>query len=135
MRGILLSLCLALTGCAAWPGDGLFGPRYTFFRVSDVRGHVTSEWIARGWYWREGDGYKVVAVQRTSGEPYPETTCYPGGWKTKVNGPNIQRWRTSKPEWLDRMERGIPEPGALKPFKGPEGGTVSGAPKAAVPVK
>jgi hypothetical protein len=60
-----------------------------------------------------------VAIQRTSGEPYSQTTCYPGGWRTKVNGPNIQRWRVPKPDWVDRMERGIPEgkPPALKPFE------------------
>jgi hypothetical protein len=118
MRRILLSLCLLISGCAAWPRDGLFGPRYTFFRVSDVRGEVITEWIARGWYFREGDGYQIVAIQRTSGAPYSQTTCYPGGWRTKVNGPNIQRWPVAKPEWVARMELGLSEqaPTPVKPF-------------------
>ena len=125
-----MSLCLVLSGCAAWPGGGIFGPHYTQFRVTNVRGEVIAEWIARGWYSREAEGYRIVAVQRTSGEPFSQTTFYPGGWRTKVSGPNIQRWRVDKPDWIVRMERGLPESAAsgvrLKPLMAP-GAAVKGA--------
>lgn len=77
---------------------------YTKFRVTNYRGDLIAEWIAEGDVDRVGPGYKIKAVERTSGPPLSQTTYYPNGWRTTVAGPHIVRWRTSKPEWLRELD-------------------------------
>jgi hypothetical protein len=90
----LLALAALLPGCAS-PGT------YTKFRSSNLRGEMIAEWTARGPYYQTSSGYRITAVERVSGEPYPHESRYPRGWKTTVTGPSIDKWRTEKPAWLD----------------------------------
>jgi len=99
---LLLSLfaVLAMSGCQT--------PRrqaeYTKFQVTNYRNELVATWIAEGPTRRVGDGFKIRAVERTSGPPYPENTRYPNGWKTTVAGPHIVYWRCGKPLWLYEMD-------------------------------
>ncbi len=94
-RLLFIGCLLALAGCQT---------KYTQFRVTNLRGEVIADWVAAGKYSKDREGYQIHAVQRISGEPYPQTTCYPEGWSTLVVGPNIARWPVAKPEWLERYE-------------------------------
>ena len=42
--------------------------------------------------------------ERTSPEPGAQTTRYPNGWYTIVNGPHIVRWACGKPFWLYQLD-------------------------------
>ena len=92
---LLLLAVLALNGCAT----------YTKLRVTDRRGGLISEWVARGHIHRTEFGYRVNAVERVSGPPYSILSKYPDGWRTTVTGPNIDHWRCAKPLWLYDRER------------------------------
>jgi len=74
---------------------------YTELRVTNPRGELVSDWVARGFIWHIEEGWRITAVQRTDGPPYPKTTHYPDGWPTVVVGPYVHRWRCAKPAWLD----------------------------------
>ena len=96
-RTILLLAALLLTaGCASH--------RYTRLRVTNHRGEVIAEWVARGAIHRSDRGYRITAVERESGEPYPLLSKYPDGWRTTVVGPHILRWRCGEPYWLYEIE-------------------------------
>ena len=91
---LLALTALLLPGCAGYTG-------YTKFRSSNLRGEMLAEWTARGYYYRTFSGYRITAVERISGPPYPHESRYPRGWQTTVTGPTIEKWRTEKPAWLD----------------------------------
>jgi hypothetical protein len=88
---LLLSLPL-LGGCET---------TYTELRVTNPRGELIADWIARGFIWHIEEGWRITAVQRTDGPPYPKTTRYPDGWRTVVVGPYVHHTRCAKPAWLD----------------------------------
>ena len=90
----LLALAL-LGGCCA------VRETYTELRVTNPRGELIADWIARGCIWKIEEGWRVTAVQRTDGPPYPKTTYYPDGWRTTVVGPYVHHWHCEKPAWLD----------------------------------
>lgn len=74
---------------------------YTQLRVTNPRGEVIADWVARGHVGQTETGYCITALQRTDGYPYPITARYPDGWRVTVVGPNIHRWPCAKPAWLD----------------------------------
>lgn len=74
---------------------------YTRLRITNPRGELIADWVARGPVWHVEEGYRITAVERTEGCPYPLTARYPDGWRTTVVGANIRRWRCNKPAWLD----------------------------------
>ena len=88
----LLAALPLLAGCET---------HYTRLRVTNPRGELVSDWVARGPVWHTEAGYRVTAVERTEGCPFPSTARYPDGWQTIVAGANIHRWRCAKPAWLD----------------------------------
>lgn len=90
----LLALAALLPACAETT-------RYTKFRSSNLRGEPIAEWTARGFYYRTATGYRITAVERLSGPPFPYESRFPHGWKTTVTGPSIEHWPTAKPAWLD----------------------------------
>jgi hypothetical protein len=90
----LLALALLLPACTGYTG-------YTKFRSSNLRGETIAEWTARGYYYPTATGYRITAVERISGPPFPHESRFPHGWKTTVTGPSIEHWRTEKPAWLD----------------------------------
>ena len=93
----LLALAALLPGCAGYTRY----ERYTKFRSSNLRGETLAVWTARGFYYPIAGGYRITAVERVSGPPYPHESRYPHGWKTTVTGPAIESWPTEKPAWLD----------------------------------
>jgi hypothetical protein len=96
-RLLLLLAALALTtGCAS--------NRYTMLRVTDHRGGLIAEWVARGYVKRTDQGYRITAVERISGPPHSLLSKYPDGWHTTVTGPHILRWRCGQPYWLYEYE-------------------------------
>lgn len=102
LRHMLLALgaVIAISGCQTRRGN----VEYTKFRVTNYRGELVANWIAEGSTRRVGDSFKIRAVERTSGAPYPQTTRYPNGWKTTVAGPHIVYWRCGKPLWLYELD-------------------------------
>ena len=75
--------------------------QYTRLRITNPRGELIADWVARGPIWHVEDGLRITAVERTEGRPYPLTARYPDGWPTVVVGKNIHRWPCAKPAWLD----------------------------------
>ena len=73
---------------------------YTKFNVTDYQGNRVATWIAEGSYYPSDYGYKINAVERTSGPPHVMTNHYPNGWATRVVGPNITHEKVEKPAWL-----------------------------------
>jgi hypothetical protein len=100
-RFLLPAAVLALSACQALP---LYSSAYTHFRVTNYRGDLIADWVAEGSYRRFGDAYEIKAVERTSGPPLSQTTRYPNGWRTVINGPHIIRTPTGKPYWLYRID-------------------------------
>jgi len=95
-RLLLLLAALVFAGCAT--GE------YTKFRVTNQRGEVLAEWVARGKIARTEAGYRITAVERRSGAPYALLSKYPEGWRTTVAGPHIRHWRCGQPFWLYAWE-------------------------------
>ena len=95
----LLLLLAALT-LSAGCGSG----RYTKLRVTNHRGEILAEWVARGCILPSEQGYRITAVERLSGPPHPVLSRYPDGWHTSVTGPHILHWRCGKPLWLYELE-------------------------------
>ncbi len=93
----LLALLVLLPACAGYTG-------YTKFLSTNLRGEPLAEWTAVGPYYRTSVGYRINAVERISGPPLPHESRFPLGWKTTVTGPNIEKWRTVKPAWLDEEQ-------------------------------
>jgi hypothetical protein len=85
-----------VSGCECF-----WGHTYTELRVTNPRGELIADWIAHGYIWKVEEGWRITAVQRTDGPPYPKTTYYPDGWHTTVVGPYVQHWHCAKPAWLD----------------------------------
>jgi hypothetical protein len=79
-----------LTGCET----------YTQVRVTNPRGELICNWVARGWAWPVEGGYHIVAVERTDGGRFSRTVHYPDGLRTLVVGPYIRRTPCAKPEWM-----------------------------------
>jgi hypothetical protein len=78
---------------------------YTQLRVTNPRGEVITDWVARGHISRVERGYRITAVERTDGPPSRGTARYPNGWRTTVVGPTIRHWHCAKPAWLRDDER------------------------------
>lgn len=109
----LLSLCLCvfalyLGGCSTAPSyTSNVVSRNRFYRkihITDLQGTLIADWIAEGYVWRNGQGYRFRAVERTVGGPFPQTMRYPQGRKVYVNGPNIVVMPCEKPAWLAKLE-------------------------------
>jgi hypothetical protein len=97
-RLLLPLAALVLTaGCAP-------SGRYTKLRVTNQRGQVEAEWVARGSIHRTDQGYRITAVERLSGPPYRMLSKYPDGWRTTVTGPHILHWSCGEPYWLYDLE-------------------------------
>ena len=96
-RLLLLLAALVLTaGCAS--------RRYTKLRVTNQRGEILAEWVARSYILPTDRGYRITAVERLSGAPHPILSKYPDGWHTTVTGPHIEHWRCGQPYWLYELE-------------------------------
>ncbi len=93
---LLLAALVFTAGCAS--------ERFTKLRVTNHRGEVLAEWVARGYVLRSEQGYRITAVERLSGPPHPILSRYPDGWRTTVAGPHILRWRCGEPYWLYELE-------------------------------
>jgi hypothetical protein len=105
---ILLTLVLTLNGCVTTRRSNFLTRNkvYRTVRVTDFQGHLVADWVAEGWVWRYGPGYRFRAMERVSGGPYPTRTRYPYGRKVIVNGTNIVVTPCDKPEWL-RVQDGF----------------------------
>ena len=93
---LLLAALVLMAGC----GSGHF----TKLRVTNHRGEILAEWVARGVVLPTDRGYRITAVERLSGEPHPILSKYPDGWHTTVTGPHILHWQCGKPFWLYELE-------------------------------
>ena len=98
----LLAALVFTAGCTSGHSD--HSGHYTKLRVTNHRGEVLAEWVARGYVLRSEQGYRITAVERLSGPPHPILSRYPDGWHTTVTGPHILRWRSGKPFWLYALE-------------------------------
>ena len=92
--GPLAALTL-LAGCQS---------NYTRLRVTNPRGERIADWVAIGPIVPVDNGYRITAVERISGPPYPILTRYPDGWRTTAVGPNIRHWRCPAPDWLREID-------------------------------
>ena len=99
---ILPALLLTLNGCVTTRRSNFItrNQLYRQVHVTDYQGHLVADWLAEGWVWRYGPGYRFRAMERLSGGPFPTRTRYPYGRKVIVNGPNIVVTPCDKPEWL-----------------------------------
>jgi hypothetical protein len=99
---ILLTLVLTLSGCVTTRRSNFITRHnvYRTVRLTDYQGHLVADWLAEGWVWRYGTGYRFLAMERLSGGPYPMRTRYEYGRKVIINGPNIVVTPCEKPEWL-----------------------------------
>jgi hypothetical protein len=88
-----------LTGCTT---------QYTKLTVTDHQGDRIATWIAEGHVARAEQGYRIRAVERTSGPPNEIYSQYPNGWRSIVIGPNIMMERVEKPLWLAELDGEIP---------------------------
>ena len=91
---LLAAVLIFLPGCLG----------YTKFRATNPRGEMISEWTARGLFYPVTGGYRITAVDRTSGPPHMLESHYPDGMSTMVTGAHIQRWHTHEPLWLYELE-------------------------------
>ena len=94
---VVLTSVLAVIGCQTTK-------RYTKFRVTNYRGELVADWTAEGSIRKVDNGYRIKAIERTSAPPHSETTRYPNGWITTVDGPHIVRWECGKPFWLYQLD-------------------------------
>jgi hypothetical protein len=94
------AVLILAAGCA---GDQT-SRHFTRLRVTDQRGHLIAEWVARGRLHPAEHGYRINAVERLSGPPYAIFTRYPDGWRTTVTGPHILRVKCGEPYWLYEKE-------------------------------
>lgn len=95
MKFLPLLAIAFLTGCQT---------HYNQFNVTDSQGNRIATWVAEGRFTKVDTGYKIRAVERTSGGPDVVTNRYPNGWKTTVTGPNIVHEEVPKPEWLMELD-------------------------------
>jgi len=77
---------------------------FTKLRVTNVRGELVAEWVARGYITPLARGYSIHAVERRTAPPFAMDIHYPDGWETTVVGANIHHWRCPKPRWLAEYE-------------------------------
>jgi hypothetical protein len=99
---ILIALVLILNGCVVTRRSNFITRHnlYRTIRVTDYQGHLVTDWLAEGWVWRYGPGYRFRAMERVTNGPYPTHTRYPYGRKVIINAPNIVVTPCEKPEWL-----------------------------------
>ena len=102
----LLPLLAALlfAGCATPLGRPTWKQPYRKVTETNLRGELVAEWIAEGYVWRHGGGYRFHAVQRISGPPYVISNRYPQGRKVTITGPHITVGPCGKPEWLEQLD-------------------------------
>jgi hypothetical protein len=103
LRVALLILVLTVAGCHT-AADTTSATQYMKLRVTNYRGELVADWIAEGPVQKTDNGYRIKAIERTSPPPGAETTRYPNGWNTFVNGPHIVRWPCGKPLWLYQLD-------------------------------
>lgn len=103
---ILLVFLVTLNGCVTTRRSNFITRNqvYRKIEVTDYQGKLVANWIAEGWVWRYGPGYRFVAMERFKGPPYPMRTRYPHGRKVTINAPNIIVTPIEKPEWLVRQD-------------------------------
>ena len=99
---ILLALVVTLSGCISTRRSNFLTRHnvYRSIRVTDYQGRLVADWLAEGWVWRYGPGYRFRAMERVTNGPYPMRTRYPYGRKVIINAPNIVVTPVEKPEWL-----------------------------------
>jgi hypothetical protein len=73
--------------------------------VTNPRGELIAEWVARGYVYHNEVGYRITAVERMDAERFSKPARYPDGWRTTVVGPVIHHWRCAKPAWLEAEDR------------------------------
>jgi hypothetical protein len=100
VKYLALLAIITLTGCQT---------RYTRLNVTDYTGTRLATWVAEGPVRKHELGYKIRAVERTSGGAYPVTSRYANGLKTVVTGPNITREDIEKPAWLIDLDGPVVE--------------------------
>ena len=93
-------LPLLAGGCSCYDSQCHDG-EYTELRVTNPRGEMIADWVAHGHVAHTETGYRITAVERTDGYPYPVTARYPDGWRVTVVGPNVHRWPCARPAWMD----------------------------------
>lgn len=98
----LLSVLLAIGFACLLPACASHqtSPQFTALRVSNQRGEMLAEYVARGPVWSVEGGYRIHAIERRSPPPFPQFNKYPYGWDTTVLGPRIHTWPVGKPYWL-----------------------------------
>lgn len=96
---VLCLLAGALSSCAFLYAQEP-NKRYHRVRVTNIEGRLIAEWVAEGFVARTEVGYKFRAVQRNTGQPFPQEIHYPYGRQMEVGGQNIVVSRTGKPRWL-----------------------------------
>lgn len=94
---LLVALPL-VTGCECF---SFSHPDYTHLRVTNPRGEVIADWVAKGRVCRVDEGYRILALERTDGPPSRGTVRYPDGWRVTVVGPYIHQWPCDKPLWFE----------------------------------
>ena len=99
-RLLALAALLLVTGCATTTHEGT----YTKLQVTDERGRMIAEWVAKGLLLPVDKGYRITAVERISAPPHSVLAKYPDGWRTTVTGPHILHWHCGKPYWLYQLE-------------------------------
>ena len=97
----LLAALASLSGCEI---DQFGRNQYTRLVVTNPRGGLIADWVARGPIVPNERGYRITAVQRISGPPDSILSRYPDGWRTTAVGPNIHHWRCPAPEWLEETQ-------------------------------
>jgi hypothetical protein len=97
---VAASLPLFVGGCSCYDSE-YHHNEYTELRVTNLRGEVIADWVAHGHIDHTETGYRITAVERTDGYPYPVTARYPDGWRVTVVGPNVHRWPCARPAWMD----------------------------------
>jgi hypothetical protein len=99
---LFLALAFTLTGCITTRRSNFITRNkvYRTVHVTDYQGRLVADWIAEGYVWRHGPGYRFRAMERVIGGPYSMRTRYPHGRKVIINAPNIIVTPCDKPAWL-----------------------------------
>ncbi|WP_157447622.1 hypothetical protein [Chthoniobacter flavus] len=104
----LFPILVAAAGLSACEHAPYGHDTFTKLRVTNVRGELVAEWIARGYITPLERGYGIDAVERRTAPPFATVAHYPDGWRTTAVGPNIHHWRCPKPLWLAEYEGDAP---------------------------
>jgi hypothetical protein len=100
---LLLALGLLFFGAGCAFLDDYSTETYYRVLVTDPRGHLIADWIAKGHVHRIETGYRFRAVERLTAPPWPKLIRYPRGRIVEASGPNITVTRCAKPLWLETV--------------------------------